>query len=297
MPDQYTIALNLQDESFNPQDTGNYGLALVMNEYGISCCTLDFRRNKFLGLYRFNRVDSKSMGAPVNTDTSFKGFVDGVFIALPWMKNPFKQVKIAFDGKETTLVPAFLFDPGEKERYFRFNFQQDQEDMVFGDHLKPLDAWQVFAVPEFILETTSAVFPGIKVVHSSSLLIESIWINYKNRINKPHVFLHVREHLFDMMIFDGCRMTYFNTFSFQNAEDVTYYLIFVMEQLNFNPETIPLILLGHVDLEDGLCELLHKYVRNIETVRRNEAYRYSYMLNQLPPQTCFPLLNFFSCGL
>ena len=99
------------------------------------------------------------------------------------------------------------------------------------------------------------------------------------------------------MIFDGRQMSYFNTFSFTNPEDVAYYLIFVLEQLNFNPETVPVVLLGAIEMGDGLSELLPRYVRNIETGRRSDAYRYSYMMNQLPPHFCFPLLNLFSCGL
>jgi len=128
-------------------------------------------------------------------------------------------------------VPAQLFDPKEKEHYLNFNFSQLTDEQVFCDHLMPLDAWQVYGVPVSIVEATKELFPQSKVVHSSSLLIESVWINYKNRINSPHVFLHVRELLFDLMIFNGRQMNYFNTFPFQNPEDVTYYLIFVMEQL------------------------------------------------------------------
>jgi hypothetical protein len=213
------------------------------------------------------------------------------------MKHGFKIVKIAFDGKKSTLIPAALFDPEDKEHYFRFNFTQEKDELIRCDHLIPLDAWSVFTLPQNIQSATQDVFPKSKVIHASSLLIESVWINYKNRTSSPHIFLHVREHLFDLMIFDGRQMNYFNTFPYQNPEEVTYYLIFVLEQLNFNPETIPLLLLGNVETGDGLYELLRQYVRNVETGRRNEAYKYSYVLNQLPVQSFYPLLNFFSCGL
>ena len=297
MASEYTFAINLPDESFNPDDSGNYGLAIIVGETSISCCTLDFSRNKFLGLHRCTRDDLKPQEGRLGQVPSFTDFMDGVFEAIPWLKNPFKLVKIAYDWKKSTLIPASLFDPKEKEQYLRFNFRQEQDEDIFCDHLISLDAWQVFTVPALIGEATKEFFPGTRMIHFSSLLIESISINYKNRINSPHIFLHVRKPMFDLMIFDGKQMNYFNTFPFQNPEDVTYYLIFVMEQLNYNPEKIPLVLLGNVDQGDELAELLLRYVRHIETGRRNEAYRYSYLLNQLPPQTCFPLLNFFSCGL
>ena len=297
MADQYTFEENLLDESFNPQDTLNYGLGILLSGQSISFCTLDFRRNKFLGLHRFVRNEVKPPDGQSGTGPSFADFLHHVRTVTPWLKNSFKIVKIAYDGKKSTLVPALLFNPDEKDQYLVFNYKRDKDELVFCDHLMPLDAWQVFAVPEPVMAATNGIFPKSKVVHASSLLIESIWINYKNRINSPHVFLHLREPLFDLMIFDGRQMIYFNTFSFLTPEDVTYYLIFVLEQLNFNPETIPLVLLGNYEPGDGLSELLPRYVRNVETGRRNESYRYSYMLNQLPSHTFFPLLNFFSCGL
>lgn len=297
MADQYTFALNLLDESFNPEDTRNYGLGILLSETAISCCILDFKRNKFIGLHRCVRDDLNLEDGQLGPAPLFRDFLEGVCTAIPWLKNSFKQVKVAYDGKKATLVPGLLFDPNDKEKYFKFNFKLNEDEHIFYDHLMPLDAWQVFTVPGPVMKAAKEIFPRSKVVHFSSILIESVWVNYKNRINSPHVFLHVREPLFDIMIFDGRQMKYFNTFLFQNPEDVVYYLIFVLEQLNFNPETIPLVLLGNNEMVEGLSELLLRYVRHIETGRRNEAYRYSYILNQLPPHTCFPLLNIFSCGL
>ena len=297
MADQYPFALNLLDETFNPYDTRNYGLAILLSENSISFCTLDFKRNKFIGLHRCIRHDIKPLDDQVNPIPSFREFLDGVSASIPWLKSTFKVVKVAYDGKKSTLIPGLLFNPDEKEQYLKFNFSLNADEMILYDHLMPMDAWQVFAIPEPVFHASRQTFTRSKVVHSTSLLIESVWINYKNRINAPHVFLHMRAPLFDLMIFDGKQMNYFNTFPFQNPEDVTYYLIFVLEQLNFNPETIPLVLLGNDEIEDDLSELLLRYMRHVQKGRRNEAYRYSYVLNQLPPQTCFPLLNFFSCGL
>jgi hypothetical protein len=297
MTEPCTFAVNLLDESFNPRDSANYGLAIMLSETTFSFCTLDFRRNKFLGLHSCIREDLKPMDGQAGPVPSMKEFLAGVFAAVPWLRNQFKLVKIAFDGKKSTLVPASLFDSNSGEQYIKFNFPPAPDELILFDHLIPPDAFLVFTMPEQVMAAKKEFFHTGKVVHSSSLLIESVWINYKNRINTPNVFLNVHENLFDIMIFDGRKMQYFNTFTFQNPEDVAYYLIFVLEQLNFNPEEIPLVLLGNVELKDGVSELLHRYIRHIDTGRRNESCRYSYMMNQLPSQSFFPLFNFFLCGL
>ncbi|MEI7499793.1 MAG: DUF3822 family protein [Bacteroidota bacterium] len=297
MADQFYVVINKLDESFNLQETRNYGLAILFSETSFAYCILDFKLNKYLGVQKLIRSDVKPPHAGQNPKHSFDDFHRSVFNSLPWLKSTYKSVKIGYEGKKCTLIPAQLFDPGEKENYLNFSFQQKEEEQAFSDHLMPMDSHQVFAVPVPVLKAIRSYYPNNKIVHFSSVLIESIWINYKNRINSNKVFIHVREKLFDLMIFDGRQMSYFNTFPFQNHEDVAYYLIFVLEQLNFNPETMPLVLLGNVEKGTGLFELLFKYVRHIEFGRRNETFKYSYILNQLPPQSYYPLLNFFSCGL
>ncbi|MCX6267871.1 MAG: DUF3822 family protein, partial [Bacteroidetes bacterium] len=287
MADQYTFEVNLLDESFNPHDTRNCGLAMLVSETAMSFCLLDFKRNKILGLFYCVRNEFKLSDGISGSKPTFRDFLNEVCTDLTWLRNPFKTVKIAYEGMKSTLIPAVLFDSDEKEQFLTFNFTRNQDELIFYDHLMSLAAWQVYTVPESIIHATREFFPDTKVVHSSSLLIESVWINYKNRINSPHLFLHVREHLFDLMIFNGQQMSYFNTFPFQHPEEVAYYLIFVMEQLNFNPETISLVLLGKVDTGDELFELLHRYVRHIDTGRRNDGYKYSYILNQLPSQSFF----------
>jgi len=297
MADLFTVVNNKLDETFNLQDTRNYGLAILFSEAGFSYCILDFKRNKYLGVQHMIRHDANPQHTMPGAKLPFDDFLKNIMNAMPWLKNPFKSVKIGYEGRKCTLIPAQLFDATARDSYLKLSFPKIEEEQTFSDHLMPLDSHQVFAIPVSVLNAMRGHYPNIKIVHFSSILIESIWINYKNRINANKAFVHVREKLFDLMIFDGRQMSYFNTFPFQNAEDVAYYLIFVLEQLNLNPEHIPLVLLGNVEKGSGLCELLAKYVRHVEFGRRNEAFKYSYILNQMQPQSYYPLLNFYSCGL
>jgi hypothetical protein len=290
------VTVNLMDESFNHHDNRNYGLAITLGDSAVTGCVLDFRRNKFLGLLRCTTPGSV-LAEGTHESGLFRSFLGEVCNAFPWLRNTFKQVKIAYEGGKTTLVPAPLFDPEEKDTFLRFNFIPGRDELVSFDHLMPLDAYQVFSVPKEVTEAVDELFPGSRLVHASGFLIEGVWINYKNRISSATAFLHVREREFDLMIFDGRQMAFFNSFPYQNGDEVAYYLIFVLEQLSYNPGQVPVVLSGHFDMDPGLSELLYRYVRHVEKVKTNEAYRYSYVMNQLPMPAFFPLLNAFSCGL
>ncbi|MEI6682588.1 MAG: DUF3822 family protein [Bacteroidota bacterium] len=296
MADHFTVGLSLTDNSFSLQETHNYGLAMFAGDSRFTFAVLDFKRNKFLALHQLVNADGQIPSA-TGQRLSYSDFLREVFGAMPWLKGPFREVKIAYEGKKSTLVPAPLFDPGRLEQYMAFNFRAGQEEEPGSDHLLSMDSFQVFSVPSQVHQPIREHFPGTRLVHASSVLIGSIGINYKNRINSPRVFLYLDTLFFHLMIFDGRQLIYFNTFPYQNQEDVTYYLIFVLEQLNFNPETIPLILLGNIDKGGGLADILFRYVRHVEFGRRNDSFRYSYVMNELPPHAFYPLLNFFSCGL
>jgi hypothetical protein len=74
-------------------------------------------------------------------------------------------------------------------------------------------------------------------------------------------------------------------------EDIAYYLIFVFEQLNLNPEEITLVLMGSVDRYSPVYDLLFRYIRNIDFAARNDSISYSYIFNEVPDHFYFSLLN------
>lgn len=297
MADQFSTVVNKLDESFSPQDTQHYGLAILFSEVSFTYCILDFKRNKYLGLHHLLRSDAASGRIPQHTKSTRDDFYRNIFLSAPWLKNSYRVTKIAWEGGRSTLVPAALYEPDEKAGYLNLTMNPNSEEQVFADHLIPLDAYQVFSMPDQVLHTIQGYFPKVKIVHHTSVLIESIWVNYKNRISANRTFLHIRERFFDLMIFDGRQMTYFNSFQFQNNEDIAYYVIFVLEQLNFNPESMPLVLLGNTEKGGGLTDLLSRYVRHVEFGRRNANFKYSYLFNQVSLHGYYPLMNFLSCGL
>jgi len=296
MPDFFNVIVNKTDDSLNPQETRNYGLFIQVNETNFAFAVLDYKRNKYISIHHFKK-NEYSHRAGHTGKPSYDDFLKGIVTAIPWLKNPFKTVKIAYEGKKSTLIPAPLYDANEQIEYLRFNFPMGSDEKAFADHLVHLDNFNVYSIPEATLNTIQNHFRGIHIIHNTSLVIDSIWMNYKNRLNANRAFIHIREKQFDLMIIDGRQMSYFNSFPWVSPEDVAYYLIFVLEQLGYNPENIPVVLLGNVERSSTLHELLFRYVRQVEFGKRNETFKFSYIFNQISSQAFYSLLNFAQCGL
>ena len=161
---------------------------------------------------------------------------------------------------------------------------------------KTLESTTYTVFPGQLQNDFRIAFPGAKLCHVSSVLLESLYVNYKNLIGAGKIFLNVREEAFDLVIFQGKQLSYFNSFPFKTPDDLVYYVIFVTEQLNLNPEDTPVVLIGDTDKKSGIYDLLYRYIRNVDFAGRNETFNYSYVLNDLPPHQFYTLFNSQQCG-
>ncbi|MCX6287209.1 MAG: DUF3822 family protein [Bacteroidetes bacterium] len=295
MPEFYTVVANRTDAAFASQETRNYGLSLQFNEFHIAFCILDHRVNKYILIHEYRRNDFIPKAKP-GFKLSFEDFLRSVLTANPWLKNPFKSVRIAYEGKKCTLIPGPLFDAQESEIFLKLNFSLPADEHVLADHIQQFDNYNVYSIPKHLEDAAKRLFPSARISSLSTILMQTVWMNFKTRINANRIFLHIKEKSFDILIYDGKQIKYFNTFTWMVAEDVAYFLIFVLEQLGMNPEQASVVLLGNIDRGSNLFELVYRYVKNMEFGRRNETFKYSPVFDIVAPQSYYPLLNFNSCG-
>jgi hypothetical protein len=266
------------DESFNPEETGQYDLSVQVNGKQVSWCVLDERNNKFIALESYENT------LPVLEEH------------IPWLKKPFRNTRVMVVNNRSTLVPAPLFDSNEKEAYLEFVHDPTEWEAVGHDPIPGHDIVNVYSLPDTTLADIKRIFPSAGIMHVATALIESIALNFRNHIAGNTLFLHVRDQEFDIIIFDGRQLVYYNSFRFMDPADLMYYVIFVMEQLSLNPEKTPVILMGEVEKESPVFGLLYKYVRNVDFAARNAAFGYSYVFDGIAGHRFYPLLNLVLCG-
>ncbi|MCX6241441.1 MAG: DUF3822 family protein [Bacteroidetes bacterium] len=294
MPEFYTVVANRVDAAFTTQETRNFGLSLQFNDFHIAYCVMDYRLNKYILLHEFRRNDFIPRAKP-GFKLSFEDFLRSVLTANPWLKNPFKSVRIAYEGKKSTLIPGPLFDAQEAENFLKLTYPVPADEHVLADHIQQFDNYNVYSIPKSLEESLMRLFPSARISSLSTILLQTVWMNFKTRINANRIFLHIKEKSFDILIYNGKQIKYLNTFTWMVAEDVAYFLIFVLEQLGMNPEQSSVVLLGNIDRGSNLFELIYRYVKNMEFGRRNETYKYSPVFDIVAPQSYYPLLNFNSC--
>ena len=105
------------------------------------------------------------------------------------------------------------------------------------------------------------------------------------------MYVHIQTDNFQIIAAKNQKLLLFNTFDYKTEEDFIYYLLFVAEQLNLNPETLQVKLFGTISKESNLYQVAYKYIRNVSlffdhNTIENKISEQEYLQNFIPIHTC-----------
>ncbi len=290
MPHRVNLITSLFDKALSQEASKYCRLSIQISTDGFSFCVFDINRNKMsaIEVHEFFNV---------STVIVLNSIVNQILDQSRWLKVDYEKTAIIFESPKSTLVPVALFDHNHVNDYLTLNHQRDLGDVIGNDHLRQLDAENVFAIPEILVNTLRQHFPNAGIHHFASSLIESILIKYKNMDSTPVVFVNVRKTWLDIIVISKGKLQFFNSFRYHEKEDFVYFIIFVFEQLNLNPEITELKLMGEIPKSSPLFDLTFKYVRNVSFAERGTESAFSYVFDEIPKHFYFNLLNLHQCEL
>jgi hypothetical protein len=271
------------DESFDGKKASSYQLILELGMNEVQLAVNERAKNKYIALekYSFENTYNFELAAELLTDLFKESTLTG---------HKYQSVICSIAHNKATLVPAALFEEDRKKMYLKFNTSLEGNELVLVDDIRSLDAKNIFVVPFSLKAKLDAQFPGIRYHHASSPLINSLVSDNKNKDGK-RLFVHVQRSHFEVVVTDNRSLLFYNSFNHFSPEDFIYYLLFVCEQLQQNPETIDTYLLGEVEKGTPLYAIAHKYIRKLKFAERNDSADYSYQLQTLPKHAYYTLFN------
>lgn len=288
MSAQLANVFNAYDESLNTAHSKSYKLSIQFSSDGFSFAIFNTLNSKFLSLEtaRISLVDQ-----PSDFFDALKKFTND----HKWLRNQFARVEVLFESSGSTLIPSSLYHPNDKEALAKFNFEVDNQMEIGTDKLINADSYLLYAIPAGLKETLDEIFPVYSLTCHASVLIEVLMILNKNQTSGKRMFVNVRDAEIDIIIIEGKQLLFYNSFPYHSKQDFIYFIIFVIEQLNLNPEEIELMFSGAIDKKSTLFDIAWKYIRNIKFQELPPAYRYSYVFNDIPSHYFFSLLNSGIC--
>jgi len=275
-------AYSFIDEAFDVKKTSGYQLTILIGVDGIAISINEKLINKYIAFesYTFQQV----FNFDLVTD-----LIDILVKTSKLIEHKYKSVVCVLINNFSTIIPNPLFEEDKKELYLKFNAGID-DAVVLVDEMPNLDAKTIFAFPLILKTKLDSLFTSINYHHFSSGLIESLLIQNKNQPAK-RLFVHIQPTHLETIVIEGKNLLFYNTFNHHSAEDFIYYLLFVCEQLQLNPENIEVFLIGEIEKGATIFSLAQKYFRNLKFGTRNDVADYSYQLQTLPKHYYYSLFN------
>lgn len=279
--------ISIFDKSFSVSNTPDYNVYLSIDFNAFSYTILNTQNNTFIGLEKYLLTD-------IYNDYSLVEPLSEIFNQSLLLKQPFKSFNVAYVNHRSTLIPNVLFKNDELKTYHQFNFTKLEEDLFFADKLINLPAYNVFSIPDFIINLFNKT-EKINFNHFSSSLIEASILHSKKTNNDLIIDIHILPSSFQMMVVKNQQLELYNSFPYQTSEDFIYYVLFVLNQLNIKPTDIKIRLLGEVDKNSAIYEILYKYSNSITFGIRPDALKFSYIFEDTPHHHYYSLFNQFLC--
>ena len=171
-------------------------------------------------------------------------------------------VKVIHDNELNTLVPKPLFNEDHLADYLKFNTRILKNDFIAFEPVLA-DAYNIFIPYANINNKVFELFGDFEYSHASTLLINQLVGAYKHTKDRLMIaYVSAFKH-FELIIINNGELELYNSFHYNNADDFIYYVLFTAEQMEMNPETFSLYILGLEDESHPFYERAYTYVRNI----------------------------------
>jgi hypothetical protein len=299
MADSLKAIHTFSDPGFDRQRFYEQELVLCLGPDGFAFCILDLNTNKFCHLEAFSLSGTeRKVIVPGEEQKYDLPWLRRLFEnELAWLTNPYSKVRLVCRSGKSTLVPGALFSEEERAVIYNFNMAGGpyESSSVYHDFISSADACAIYYLPPDLKQWLQKLFPEARIFHHATILIQSLVQKYSNLENKNLLFVNTSATGIEVLQILNKKPGYCNSFTYNTAEDYLYYLIFVVEQLQLNPETIELMMLGEVDRHSSLSEMVHKYIRNVSFMERNSDFRYSFVFDRMPGHYYYTLFNASLC--
>ena len=193
--------------------------------------------------------------------------IESIMFKNDILNTDFAEVSVVYSTPIYSLVPAPLFDETKASEYLKFNSKILANDYMAHDLIKNHNIIVVYVpfmnINNFFFEK----YGSFDYYHSISIMLKTILENEKYSL--PKMYLHFQKNSFDCIVLKNGELQLCNSYSYKTPEDFIYYTLFCMEQLNLNPETLPVMFCGEIEKDDENFKIAYAYIRNLECMDSN----------------------------
>lgn len=231
-----------------------------------------------LKAWHFDNYD----GGFEQTDTDLRAILASESV----LQSAFSRVRCAVFNREATLVPRRLFNPDALNSYFQLLLPPG--DYEYGYEALPnLDCYLVYALDKRVGDLLLKYLSVQNITHLASPLLQKALDVVS--IDATAVVVNLRNEVAQVMAFERGNLLFYNTFSFDKAGDLLYYVLLAYDQCRLSPDRIPVWLAGEALPDAEIYKQLYRYIRQIRFVAAPTNYHWPAEAPPVPEHMFFDL--------
>lgn len=266
-------------DSFYEEDCS---LVCEISNEGVSFCIKNIKEQKFIGVAVYNFDRSRPQAG-------FHIALQILFSTKPFLAKKYQKVTVVFSTTESTLIPFQLFDSetaGEALKLVVGNLSPDYTGIT--DLITEKGYYNSYRISNDIFNTVLGRFSNMESWHQYSVLLG----RHSSTENKMYAIFYSYKMVVSLFVEGKCRLV--NSFNYQYAEDVSYYLLSVREQHGF--DDIPIEVSGFIEKDSTLYLELYKYFKEISFADLPPFCEYSEDIARFPSHYFSHLFELDPCG-
>lgn len=218
-----------------------------------SFCVIDLISNKIISHKSYK----------INQNNVIEEELWRIFVENPVLAEKYDDVVVLHNSNLNSFVPSSLFDPNYLGSYIQYNSKVFETDYFAYDYIDTYDLNNVFIPYTHINNYLLDHYETFDYKNCNSIFVKKALDFSKNKDSKQ-VWVHFQEDRFEIVVTKNQHLLLFNTFTYNTLEDFIYYLLFTYEQLQLNPEVVPVQFVGDISKESEYFKIAYKYIRNCE---------------------------------
>jgi hypothetical protein len=280
MPQQqatFTVRKKIRDDQFNVDSIDKYHLLLKLDETRLKICITDSISNRCLFLEDISIEKSLDHEGRIQV-------LESLFDEHAFLKAAFwKSVKCIVSSMHFTFVPAPLFDAEELESYLSLStrYEASTESLLYYPHQNS-EAVCAFSAPMALISWLSKTYPNgnLRFMHNTSPLIEGA-LHSTMPLSKKQLYLFAEgDQLTGIVTLNG-RLEFCNIFQFHKSEELLYYTMWILKELDMDPNEHEVVLFGDVTESSDYYLILYQYIRNISFGDKPSFLKFSYVFDEV----------------
>lgn len=203
----------------------------------------------------------------------------------------YKEVLVNYSDKHFTLCPRGFYKAENAREILEFNVGPINSKLILTDEINS-DILLIYAVDEQLKSTLDKLYPQHQIKHSISVL--SKLLLSEEELLQENILLNIQGDFIQILVKMNEKLALVNQFSVKTEEDVLYYLLFVLEQYQFNPLSVCVTIAGNIESNASFISLAKKYIKHLRLARGNKTINWS-LLTGMPQHFNYNLINRIFC--